>query len=211
MNSPIQSHSIAIQGAKIHYLEAKGPDAPLSPEAPTPALLFLHGASFSAQTWREIGTLPLMAARGCRAIALDLPGYGKSQSLSGFRDSFLLCVLEALHLNRPVLVSPSMSGNYALPLVTSHPEQLAGWVAVAPVGIPQFRERLGGIELPTLAIWGSNDRIVPAAQADLLVQWMPGARKAILENAGHACYLRATEEFHQQLVSFVSRLEGKID
>jgi pimeloyl-ACP methyl ester carboxylesterase len=111
--------------------------------------------------------------------------------------------MEHLNLTQPVLVSPSMSGHYSLPLVVQHPQKLSGFVAVAPVGIPSFEPRLKGIELPTLAIWGSNDQIVLVAQADRLCHVMPNAHKVILENAGHACYMRATAEFHQHLLRFV--------
>lgn len=31
-----------------------------------------------------------------------------------------------------VLVSPSMSGNYALPYILTHPEMVAGFVAISP-------------------------------------------------------------------------------
>ena len=32
---------------------------------------------------------------------------------------------------------------------------------------------------------------------------LPNAQKVILENAGHACYMRATDDFHQHLVKFI--------
>jgi pimeloyl-ACP methyl ester carboxylesterase len=62
---------------------------------------------------------------------------------------------------------------------------------------------LQGVTLPTLAVWGSNDQIVPVEQAERLCQQMPHARLVILENAGHACYMRATAEFHEHLFQFV--------
>jgi abhydrolase domain-containing protein 14 len=64
-----------------------------------------------------------------------------------------------LKLGYPIVISPSMSGRYSLPLVSQNPEKLGGFVAVAPVGIPKFLGQLTGIKLPTLAIWGSNDSI----------------------------------------------------
>ncbi|NES19171.1 MAG: alpha/beta hydrolase, partial [Symploca sp. SIO3E6] len=54
--------------------------------------------------------------------------------------------------------------------------------------------------------WGSNDRLIPVAQADLLLKLMPNAQKVVLENAGHACYMRATDKFHEHLIKFVELL-----
>ncbi len=99
-----------------------------------------------------------------------------------------------------------MSGAYSLPLVANHSEKLRGFVAVAPVGISRYADRLKAIELPTLAVWGSNDRIVPPKQADLLLELMPNARKVILTDAGHACYMRSTDKFHEHLINFVESI-----
>ena len=195
METPIASNFVTIQQGRIHYLEGEPPDAP--------AILFLHGASFSAQTWQDLGTLTLLAEQGYRAVAVDLPGFGQSGRISGQPQDFLIELMECLNFSRPVLVSPSMSGHFSLPLVVQHPEKLSGFVAVAPVGIPSFEQQLKGIELPTLAIWGSNDQIVLVTQAERLCHLMLNAHKVILENAGHACYMRATVEFHQHLLKFV--------
>ena len=197
----IESKKTTIQRARIHYLETGPPGSD--------SVLLLHGASFSAQTWKELGTLTLLAEQEFRAVAVDLPGFGQSESLSGTTGAFLLELIDHLDLKRPVLVSPSMSGQYSLPLVANQPGKLAGFVPVAPVGIPYFEKQLQGVILPTLAIWGSDDRIVPVEQADRLCQLMPNAEKIILENAGHACYMRATAEFHDHLVKFIKRAFAK--
>jgi abhydrolase domain-containing protein 14 len=194
----IESKRATIQSTRIHYLETGSP----GPKS----VLLLHGASFSAQTWQELGTLTLLAEQEFRAVAVDLPGFGQSESLSGPAGSFLPELIDQLDLKRPVLVSPSMSGRYSLPLVANQPGKLAGFVPVAPVGIPYFEKQLQGVILPTLAIWGSDDRIVPVEQADRLCQLMPNAEKIILKNAGHACYMRATAEFHDHLVKFIERV-----
>lgn len=197
MDVTINSKQVKIQGASIHYLEAG--------ETTTPSVLFLHGASFSAQTWKEIGSLKLLAEKGYRAVAIDLPGYGSSENIFGSRQEFLLSLVKELNLNLPVVVSPSMSGGYSLPFLVNDSEKLRGFVSVAPVGILKFEKQLQGVKLPTLAVWGSNDRIVPLEQADLLLKLMPNAEKVILANAGHACYMRATDEFHGHLIKFLER------
>ncbi|HEY9849631.1 MAG TPA: alpha/beta hydrolase [Leptolyngbyaceae cyanobacterium] len=201
MDINIKSDFAKIQGAKIHYLEAG--------ESNSKSLLFLHGASFSCQTWQEIGTLKLLAEKGYRVVAIDLPGFGNSERVTGSPAKVLLELIEQLKLNKPVLISPSMSGSYSLPFIVNYPDKLSGFVAVAPVAIMMFIEQLQGIQLPTLAIWGSNDKIVPVEIADELLKAMPKAEKIILENAGHACYMRATDRFHEHLVNFIDRISSE--
>ncbi|MDJ0517843.1 MAG: alpha/beta hydrolase [Trichodesmium sp. MO_231.B1] len=195
MHTHINSQYLHLENARIHYLETGQKNAV--------SVLLLHGASFTAQTWQEIGTLNLLTTQGYRAVAVDIPGYGRSQRISVSSLGFLREILNNLNLNLPILVSPSMSGSYSLPFVINYCDKLGGFVAVSPVGIERFQDELKGINLPTLAIWGSNDRIVPVAQADLLVELMPNSQKVILDDAGHACYMRKTEDFHKHLIKFL--------
>ncbi|MGB3692428.1 MAG: alpha/beta hydrolase [Spirulinaceae cyanobacterium] len=196
MDIPVKSSYLLIQDANIHYLEAGKIDAP--------SVVFLHGATFSAKTWEEIGSLEILAEKGYRAIAVDLPGCGDSESLStGALQEFIQEFIAKLSLNLPILVAPSMSGGYSLPFMVKHQEKLRGFVPIATVGISRLAEQLTNVTTPTLVIWGSQDPLIPATQADVLVDIMPNAKKVILEGVGHACYLSATEEFHQHLMNFV--------
>ena len=195
MESIIISNFIKIQTANLHYLEAGKPqDSPI---------VFLHGASFSAQTWKDLGTLKRFSHQGYRTIALDLPGYGKSDRIPNYQAEILPKLFEKLSLTGAILVSPSMSGTYSLPFIIDHREQLQGFVAVAPVGIMKMATRLEGLPLPTLAIWGSEDQIVPLDHADQLVEMVPKAQKIVLPKVGHACYMKATSKFHEALLEFI--------
>lgn len=53
MEITIESHFLTLQQAHIHYLESSAPA--------WTTMLFLHGASFSSQTWHELGTLAFLA------------------------------------------------------------------------------------------------------------------------------------------------------
>ncbi|MGF1493440.1 MAG: alpha/beta fold hydrolase [Microcoleaceae cyanobacterium] len=198
MELNITSQVIKIQTASIHYLHSGSPS--------DNAVLLLHGASFSAQTWKEIGTLKRLASKGYYAIAVDLPGYGKSDQISNYQSEFLPKLVEKLGLKTVVLVSPSMSGTYSLEFVVSYPETVKGFVAVAPVGILKTSRQLEGVAVPTLAIWGSDDKIVPVDQADILIKLMPQAQKVILPKAGHACYMKATNKFHETVIQFIEQV-----
>jgi abhydrolase domain-containing protein 14 len=191
----VESHWTTVDGARVHYLTA-------GPNDGHPVVL-LHGAAFRAETWRETGTLSDLARHRYRAVAVDLPGHGESPRSAVQPEQWLRRLLDALDVQRPVLVSPSMSGRFSLPLATSQPDRLAGFVAVAPVAIAAYRDRLKGITTPTLAIWGENDRTVPLAQADLLVKEAKHARKVIIPGAGHAAYMNDAKSFNAELLRFL--------
>ncbi|MBK4732548.1 alpha/beta hydrolase [Oxynema sp. CENA135] len=193
----VRSQFLTFQNTRLHYLEVGAIAAK--------TVLFLHGASFKAQTWQELGTLQLLSDRGYRAIALDLPGYGESETVNANPQTFLLDCLDFLKVEKTAVVSPSMSGRFSLPFLVGHGDRLSAFVAIAPVGIPNFIEKLQDNPVPTLAVWGSNDRIVSPEQADLLVKAMSNARKVIFKDAGHACYMRATDAFHEELLAFLER------
>lgn len=196
-SNPVASSEIEFRGARLHFLAA-GP-------RPGRAVLLLHGAAFHSGTWHQLGTLEVLAAHGYRAIALDLPGYGRSQPNETDPDTFLFDLLPAIALARPTVVSPSMSGRFAFPLVVEHPDAVSGFVAVAPVGVQRYAPMLAGLKTPTLILWGEKDTVIPVAQADRLAA-IPGSRKLVLAGARHPCYLDAPAAFHGAILDFLKVL-----
>ena len=196
MTSEIQSRTIEIAGVPVHYL-AGG-------EAMALPVLFLHGARFSAQTWRETGTLAVLAANGYYAVAVDLPGFGESEVSSLAPADWLSRLIETLGLDRPVLLAASMSGGFAFPYMLEGPGAVRALVAVAPVGIAQYQDRLTGFEAPVLAVWGEQDNVVPLEQARSLIDAVANARLVIVPNASHAPYMNDAKFFNDALLNFLA-------
>lgn len=193
-----RSHHVTVGESKIHYLAA-------GPEGGLPVVL-LHGGRFNARTWQETKTLQAVAEAGFRVFAVDLPGFGESPRAKVEPKTFLAQLLPKLSADKVVLLSPSMSGRFALPLLTAAPDTLAGFVAVAPVGIMAHKDKLHKVTTPTLLIWGEKDRVIPLAHADVLEEGIAGAKKVIIKNARHPCYLDAPEEFNAALLDFLNKL-----
>ncbi len=191
-------HQVTVGQSKIHYLAAGPEDGP--------PVVLLHGGRFNAHTWQETKTLEALARAGFRALAIDLPGYGLSPRSEVKPETLLAQLLPKLSAGKAVLVSPSMSGRFSLPLLTAAPDTLAGFVAVAPVGILAHKDQLHKVTTPTLLIWGEKDRVVPLAHADVLANGIAGAQKVIIKNARHPCYLDAPEEFNGALLDFLNEL-----
>lgn len=197
-SSAIRERTLDVGGTPVFALEAG--------DATAGTVVLLHGGRFSSATWRELGTLDRLAAAGLRALAVDLPGFGRTPASELAPADFAARLLEAVGSEPPVLVSPSMSGRFSLPLLAARPEAVGGFVAVAPVGIPEHASRLAEVTVPALLVWGGEDRVIPLEQASQLAASLRRSRTVVLEGASHPCYLDQPERFHQELVDFAMQV-----
>jgi abhydrolase domain-containing protein 14 len=191
----IVSQFTTVAGKQVHYLAAAGQRL---------SMALLHGASFSSATWQETGTLEALASAGYQAFAIDLPGFGQSERTSTSPIAWMGELFDQLSVEVPVLLAASMSGGYALPFITTQPGRISGFVAVAPVGIPKYREYLPAITAPVLAIWGEQDHIVPLRDAELLVNSVKRGRLVIVPKATHASYMSDPLFFNRELLPFMA-------
>ncbi|NXN51389.1 ABHEA protein, partial [Rynchops niger] len=141
-----------------------------------------------------------------------MPGYGDSPpaemvaTVQG-RVAFLDRVFQELGMWRPVLVSPSMSGRFALPFLLARGDRLAGIVPVAPVGTKDYAaEQYQQVQTPTLILYGDRDTNL-GPQALQSLRHLPRHRVAVVPDAGHACYLDNPEDFHRALLGFLRQLK----
>ncbi|MSR46344.1 MAG: hypothetical protein EXS13_04665 [Planctomycetes bacterium] len=191
-----EQHDIEVRGKNLRSLRIGKPG--------WPEVLLLHGARFDCRTWLELGTLELLAHNGFRAVAIDLPGYGKSKELPAKSEEFLWSALPLLDLKKPIVIFPSMSGSFAFPLVLAHPDAITALVPIAPVGVADFGPRLTGCELPTLIVWGEADTVIPIAQAETLHLLLRKSEKLLIPKAGHPCYQDDPKTFHDGLLRFLA-------
>jgi pimeloyl-ACP methyl ester carboxylesterase len=110
---------------RLHVLEWTGP-AGASP------IVLAHGLSSNAHIWDAVA--PRLAERH-RVVALDQRGHGLSDKPDeGYAFESIVAdlraLIEALALERPVLVGHSWGGNVAVQYAATYPDDVAGLVLV---------------------------------------------------------------------------------
>jgi len=111
----------------VHYLEA----------GQGPVLVLVHGLGSSAEVWRDSMR---RLARGYRVVALDLPGYGKSDKpRSDYSIEYQAAVLndfiDALGAGKVALVGNSMGGWVSAITALNHPEKVSHLILVDSAGL----------------------------------------------------------------------------
>lgn len=94
---------------------------------------------------------------------------------------------------RPELLAEQLTNGFAAPGFVQATAALTGF---------DLRERLRLIEVPTLIIWGRNDRVVPAADATGYVERIAGSRLVVFDDCGHVPMLERPVRFNRLLAEF---------
>jgi pimeloyl-ACP methyl ester carboxylesterase len=130
VRSPIRSSSVVVDDTATRLLEVPGSGPPI---------LLLHGFSDSADSWRPL--LDSLAARRRRAIAADLPGFGRSTRpprgpVLARLDDFTAALVRRYAGARPVvLAGNSMGGLLALRAAQRGDLPLQAVAGIAPAGL----------------------------------------------------------------------------
>ncbi len=116
---------ITVLGIKIFYEDITG----FTPQKPT--ALLIHGACQSSSNW-EFQHNFFQAYNKFNALAIDLPGHGKSQG-KGFTSirhyaNFVFAFTEAMKIKDTVLIGHSMGGRICQILLADHKDKVLGAV-----------------------------------------------------------------------------------
>jgi pimeloyl-ACP methyl ester carboxylesterase len=68
---------------------------------------------------------------------------------------------------------------------------------------PHLRKWLHRIDVPTLLLWGANDRMFPMEYAFAYQQLIPGAQAVVIPECGHVPHLEKPDAFVRELVGFI--------
>ena len=108
-------------------------------------ILLIHGLGTSAKSW--IKNIPDLS-KEYRVIAVDLPGYGKSDkgyyqySMSWYA-RVLTELLTELNIEKAIFVGHSMGGQISMVASLNYPEKVEKMVLISPAGFEKFTEGEG--------------------------------------------------------------------
>lgn len=104
-------------------------------------MILVHGLASNAGFWRYV--IPEFA-KNYRVIAVDLPGYGKSDKGNfdygmTYYSEQILALIDDLGLDKVIYVGHSMGGQIGITLSLNHPERISKLVLASPAGIEPFK------------------------------------------------------------------------
>jgi pimeloyl-ACP methyl ester carboxylesterase len=123
---PARGRFLQLDGCRIHYID----------EGAGPPLFLVHGLSGNLRNFAYV--IPHLSA-GYRVIAVDRPGSGYSTRAASAdarlaaQGDTLARVIQALKLERPLVVGHSLGGAIALALGLDHPDCVSGLALIAPL------------------------------------------------------------------------------
>jgi pimeloyl-ACP methyl ester carboxylesterase len=68
---------------------------------------------------------------------------------------------------------------------------------------PKLRQRLHRIKIPTLVLWGADDKVVPPSYGKSYANAIAGAQYAVIEKAGHYGYVEQPDAFADKIRDFL--------
>jgi pimeloyl-ACP methyl ester carboxylesterase len=102
-------------------------------------------------------------------------------------------------------VSDALIDEFATLMQDFHP---VGFRAMSRAVTPDFSDVLDGVRVPTLLLWGDDDKRSPLQCGEMMRGRIPGARLVVIPNAGHVSNFEQPGRFNAEVRAFVAGVDG---
>jgi pimeloyl-ACP methyl ester carboxylesterase len=159
------------------YFESQGEGVPI---------ICVHTAGCDGRVYRHV--LPELAKAGLHAVALDLPGHGKSypvgwKATTRIHDyaEFVMAFAAELELGRPIILGCSIGADITIDLAVHHSGQLRACIALEGAArtptygdVSRFVESHAGIGWEAIAEMGAPSSFQASCPPELLdeIRWI---------------------------------------
>jgi pimeloyl-ACP methyl ester carboxylesterase len=137
----VRVRTIEVMGLRTRVVESGDASRGAEGSRSTPVVM-VHGVGGWAENFREL--IDPIAATGRRAVAIDLPGFGESQSPGrvpyfgphdAFYPKFTLALLDGLGIEQAHLIGNSMGGVVAFMTAVTAPDRVRSLTLAASAGL----------------------------------------------------------------------------
>jgi pimeloyl-ACP methyl ester carboxylesterase len=77
-----------------------------------------------------------------------------------------------------------------------------------PFGKGGFYPRLAELTRPSMFVWSSHDRLIPAGFARHVAEWLPAAEQIVIDACGHAPQIERPQQTNSLLRRFLARVDA---
>lgn len=202
----LESGSGALSALSAWWLPPRNPGSPV--------VLMLHGNGENLETLRWSGLFDRFDRLGVAVLALDYPGYGRSEGTpsekaieTATRAAWSEVVKRAGEERPRIVAGWSLGAAAAASLAAVEPATVDGllllspWTRLAEVAALHFPawlvhpvltdrydslEAASAIRCPTLVVHGADDQLIPAELGRRLFEALPGPKRWVaVDGAGH--------------------------
>lgn len=160
-------------GFNVEYLKGTPTIAYIDEGKGDKTILLVHGLASNAGFWRyNINEL----SKNNRVIAIDLPGYGKSDKGDypygmDYYANQIKQFIEKMSLKNVTLVGHSMGGQIGITLALNYPNVIDELILAAPAGIEKFDRGAGDWLANALTMEGTIKATEPQVRANLTINF----------------------------------------
>jgi pimeloyl-ACP methyl ester carboxylesterase len=144
--------------------------------------------------------LVLVDSGGHRHLAEGIAGGGPGLSLAGSKG-----LLSAIYVDPARSTDEAARTQFALSLSKGDGWTIHSILSSRGLVSECVDDKLGGITIPTLVVWGAGDRLVPLDDGRDFAARIPGARLVIVPGSGHAPENEKPKEFLDAMLPFIDR------
>lgn len=200
---PFNTQTININNYNIAFIDEGSSET---------TLLFIHGLGSYIPVWK-FNILSLKEHFRC--IAIDLPGYGKSDKKShsatvDFYTEIIFKFLNKLRIRKTSIIGHSMGGQIAINLALKHKNLIDKLILAAPAGFEEFSvdeiELLKKIVTPD-AIYNNNDVEIGLNYKNSFFSF-PSKANYLIEDR---IKIREDEEFKNYCIAVSESVKGMIE
>jgi pimeloyl-ACP methyl ester carboxylesterase len=108
--------------------------------------------------------------------------------------------LESLYADKMKVTDPLVQRYYDMTLRVGNREAMVERIRI---GYDQEYQRIPGLDLPTLIIWGENDPLLPAEDAHLFQRAIKGSRLVVIPHTGHMPMEESPDKVAKAILEFL--------